>query len=175
MGQFWMLIGMLNPYRRKSCGMGVYPLQYLSRGNGLCNIPSPKLTIFWLIFTKIQCKSIDFALKICWFLMILGLHVFYKKILQKCKIWVSQAQWTSFLYSLSALNCTWRFSPNRMIPVSKIQNFPASEGGTFPLRHPLMGAQAHNWRWRTTKSSPNVEDDSIMPLFTSCTMSMMMY
>ena len=38
----------------------------------------------------------------------------------------------------------------------KIQNFQLLRGH-IPLRHPLC-VQACNWRWRSTKSSPNVED-----------------
>ena len=50
--------------------------------------------------------------------------------------------------------CT--YIPYCTISVSKIQNFQLLRGH-IPLRHPLC-VQACNWRWRSTKSSPNVED-----------------
>ena len=52
------------------------------------------------------------------------------------------------------LICT--YIPYCTISVSKIQNFQLLRGH-IPLRHPLC-VQACNWRWRSTKSSPNVED-----------------
>ena len=53
---------------------------------------------------------------------------FYQKLLPKCKIWISQAQRTVSFYTSPALNLYQKYSPNCTISVSKIQNFPASEG-----------------------------------------------
>ena len=54
-----------NPGTHDKMDGGIYPLQYLTRGDDLCNHPPSceKLTIFWLIFTNIQSKSTDFYLK----------------------------------------------------------------------------------------------------------------
>ena len=59
-----------------------------------------------------------------------------------------------FFYSSPDLNL--HLYPYCTISVSKIQNFQLLRGH-IPLRHPLC-VQACNWRWRSTKSSPNVED-----------------
>ena len=56
--------------------------------------------------------------------------------------------WSKFALQCDIPYCT--------ISVSKIQNFQLLRGH-IPLRHPLC-VQACNWRWRSTKSSPNVED-----------------
>ena len=57
-------------------------------------------------------------------------------------------------------NVAQKYSPNCAIQFSKFKNLPASEGGGQLLRgaHPPsdtpLCAQARNWRWRATRSSP---------------------
>ena len=50
-------------------------------------------------------------------------------------------------------NVAQKYSPNCAIQFSKFKNLPASEGAHPPSDTPLC-AQARNWRWRATRSSP---------------------
>ena len=61
-----------------------------------------------------------------------------------------------YFFLLIAWSKICTYIPYCEISVSKIQNFQLLRGH-IPLRHPLC-VQACNWRWRFTKSSPNVED-----------------
>ena len=112
-----------------------------------------KLTKFCLIFTKIQTKSTDFALKTADFWCLMILAKFIKYFFQNESFGQSGPKNFFFFYQSPALSFRLKYSPNCTIPVAKIQNFPASQGGTSPLDTPLC-AQARNWRWRATKSSP---------------------
>ena len=67
---------------------------------------------------------------------------FYQKILQKYKILVSQAQRIKKKKKKKplspALNLRLKYSPNCMIPVAKMQSFPAFEGAHPPSDTPLQ-------------------------------------
>ena len=103
----------------------------------------------YIIFAKIQLKSIDFALKTAdfwWFK-----QNFIQNCLSKCRIWISQAQRTVFsflfIYLFIYLFFYFLFFFNLLIACSKISpkvftklhdtsckipNFPASEGACPP-------------------------------------------
>ena len=69
---------------------------------------------------------------------------FSQNFLPKYKILVSQAQRTVFFYS----SPDFKFVPKSIYQIARFQlqkykNFPASEGGHIPLRHPPVRASAH--------------------------------
>ena len=87
------------------------------------------------------------------------------RFLPKRKIPVSQVHRT-VIFTYSLLYCAQKYSPNCMIPVSKIEKFPASEGGTSPSPY----IQVSIWLCDTpqiVKREKKFKDGS-MPLVRRC-------
>ena len=144
--------------------MGIYPLQYLTRGDGLCNHPRmlwivnnrPILTYFYKNLAQIN----KFCSRNGWFLRILA--KFYQKFLLKCKIWVSQAQ-RIVLFLLIACS---KFPPKSIHQIARFQ-FQKDKFSSFwgALRHPLpaIWAQAPNLRIYVSPSwKKKVKDGSTL-------------
>ena len=107
----------------------------------------------YIIFTKIQLKSVDFALKTAdfwWFKQ----NIFIKNCPPKCRIWISQAQRTvfflflflffSFLFFLYLLIACSKSSPKVFTKLHdtscKIPNFSSFWEVHVPLTHPPVRA-----------------------------------
>ena len=138
----------------------IYPLQNLTRGDGLCNIPP----LWWKVnkiltyLYKYSVKINRFCSKNSWFLMILA--KFYQKFLLKSKTLVSPRNY--FFYSSPALNLRLKVFTKLHDSSGKNTKFSSFWGGTSPSDISLC-AQACNWRWRATKSSPPMSKTDLCP------------
>ena len=131
-----------------------------------------KLTIFWLIFTNIQTKATDFALKMAVFLMILA--EFYQKFLPKDKILVNNLGPKNCVFLLIACS---KFAPKSIHQIARFQLqkckiFQLLRGhphahSSVPPNHPptmsKMNLRASTWSpmvyyfcWKTKTNKQNV-------------------
>ena len=132
-------------------GWGIYPLHYLTRGDGLCNHPPP---MFWKVnniltyLYKYSVKINRFCSKNGWFLMIPA--KFYQKFLQKYKILVRQAQSTVFFHSSPSLNLRLKVFTKLHDSSCKNTKFSSFWGGHIPPQTPPCAPLNH----------PNVKNES---------------
>ena len=140
-------------------GMGdVSPPKFDKGGMVNVIIPPPHIVkIFCLIFTNIQTKSTNFSLKNGWFLVILA------KFSQNAQFWSVRPKELCFLPITCSKSAPKSIHQIARFQSPKLQNFPASEGGTSPLRHPPVCASTQLALTCHLIIKKNVKDGS-MPL-----------